>query len=123
MKLFALTLLLLGSTSQASVISENFNTRTNYSSGTAVWNQALGKVHPSLHVTNYNGGPTLYPYTVGDGSMGAFEPSTYANFSPNKRNEHRTWYLRMVCVREARKGRAVADWRGIWSSHVTGRMG
>jgi len=29
----------------------------------------------------------------------------YANFSPNKRNDHRTWYLRMVCVREARKGR------------------
>ena len=29
----------------------------------------------------------------------------YANFHPKKRNEHRIWYLRMVCVREARAGR------------------
>lgn len=29
----------------------------------------------------------------------------YANFNANKRNDHRLWYLRMVCVREARTGR------------------
>ncbi|HET6582051.1 MAG TPA: hypothetical protein VFG69_01365 [Nannocystaceae bacterium] len=29
----------------------------------------------------------------------------YANFHPNRRNDHRLWYLRMVCVREARTGR------------------
>jgi len=29
----------------------------------------------------------------------------YANFHPKSANEHRTWYLRAVCVREARKGR------------------
>ena len=28
----------------------------------------------------------------------------YANFHPRKRNENRTWYLRGVCVREARRG-------------------
>lgn len=28
----------------------------------------------------------------------------YANFHPDKRNDNRTWYLRQVCVREARKG-------------------
>lgn len=28
----------------------------------------------------------------------------YANFNPEKRNDHRTWYLRLVCVREARTG-------------------
>jgi len=28
----------------------------------------------------------------------------YANFHPDKRNDHRTWYLRQVCVREARTG-------------------
>jgi hypothetical protein len=28
----------------------------------------------------------------------------YANFHPKKRSDHRLWYLRMVCVREARKG-------------------
>ena len=29
----------------------------------------------------------------------------YANFHPKSANEHRTWYLRGVCVREARTGR------------------
>lgn len=29
----------------------------------------------------------------------------YANFHPERRNDHRTWYLRSVCVREARTGR------------------
>lgn len=28
----------------------------------------------------------------------------YANFHPDKRNDHRTWYLRQVCVRESRTG-------------------
>lgn len=28
----------------------------------------------------------------------------YANFHPKNRNEHRKWYLRGVCVREARTG-------------------
>lgn len=29
----------------------------------------------------------------------------YANFHPKRANEHRKWYLRGVCVREARRGR------------------
>ncbi|MEX1364376.1 MAG: hypothetical protein AB1Z98_14715 [Nannocystaceae bacterium] len=29
----------------------------------------------------------------------------YANFHPKRSSEHRKWYLRGVCVREARKGR------------------
>ncbi|MCX4242426.1 hypothetical protein [Paraliomyxa miuraensis] len=28
----------------------------------------------------------------------------YANFHPKRANDHRTWYLRAVCVREARQG-------------------
>lgn len=28
----------------------------------------------------------------------------YANYHPDKRNDNRTWYLRGVCVREARRG-------------------
>lgn len=28
----------------------------------------------------------------------------YANFHPARRNDNRTWYLRSVCVREARRG-------------------
>ncbi|MFO0633377.1 MAG: hypothetical protein U0168_11045 [Nannocystaceae bacterium] len=33
----------------------------------------------------------------------------YANFNPDKRNDNRTWYLRAVCVREARTSRAQED--------------
>lgn len=29
----------------------------------------------------------------------------YANFNPKKRNDHRKWYLRGVCIREARRGK------------------
>ena len=29
----------------------------------------------------------------------------YANFNPKRANDHRKWYLRGVCVREARRGR------------------
>lgn len=29
----------------------------------------------------------------------------YANFHPKRASEHRTWYLRSVCVREARRGK------------------
>lgn len=43
----------------------------------------------------------------------------YANFHPKKRNEHRLWYLRMVCVREARAG-AVPD--KITMHHVSRRF-
>lgn len=28
----------------------------------------------------------------------------YANFRPKRRSEHRKWYLRAACIREARKG-------------------
>lgn len=40
----------------------------------------------------------------------------YANFHPKSANEHRTWYLRGVCVREARSGRVPEK---IVMEHVT----
>jgi hypothetical protein len=43
----------------------------------------------------------------------------YANFHPKKRSEHRLWYLRMVCVREARKGETPQK---ITMHHVTRRF-
>jgi hypothetical protein len=43
----------------------------------------------------------------------------YANFHPKKRNEHRLWYLRMVCVREARNGLVPEK---IMMHHVTRRF-
>ncbi len=78
-----LALLFMSATAGAVVVTESFDSRAGFASGTAVWNQALGKVHPTLHVTNYNGGPALYEFSIGDGAHGAFEPATYSAFSPN----------------------------------------
>jgi hypothetical protein len=69
----------------AGEVSETFSSRLQYESGTAVWNQALGKIHPSLQVINYTGGGafTPRPFSVGDGSDGPFEVTTYSKFSLN----------------------------------------
>ncbi len=73
--------LLISISAHGAEVSETFSTRAGYASGTAVWNQALGMVHPSLQVMNYKAGFTPLPFDVGDGSHGAFDVSTYANFS------------------------------------------
>ena len=62
-------------------ISENFSTRSAFVTGTAIWNQALGVIHPTLQVMNYKAGFTPLAVTIGDGSHGSFDISTYANFS------------------------------------------
>lgn len=62
---------------------ETFSTRGQLDSSSAVWNQALGKIHPSLRVMNFKSGFTPLDFGVGDGSDGAFEPATYAQFSQN----------------------------------------
>jgi hypothetical protein len=65
-------------------VTESFTSRQQFSSGSAVWNQALGQVHPSIKVTGYTGAAT--PDTrvdVGDGSDGAFIQSRYSEFSVN----------------------------------------
>lgn len=70
--------------SLAATVSEDFSTRNQRASGTAVWNQALGTVHPTLRVTNYTAGsPPPVLMNVGDGSDGAFVESRYAEFSKN----------------------------------------
>lgn len=61
-------------------LSETFSTRNSFVTGDAVWNQALGKIHPSLQVMNYGTG-TGKAFDVGDGSHGDFDVATYANFS------------------------------------------
>src|SRR5665213_209398 len=67
--------------SQATVISETFDSRADLASGTAVWNQALGMVHPTLQVMNYKASFTPKVISVGDGSDGPFDNTTYASFS------------------------------------------
>ncbi|MCB0377914.1 MAG: hypothetical protein KDD33_05420 [Bdellovibrionales bacterium] len=64
----------------AAQVSEDFSTRSRYASGTAVWNQALGVVHPTLHTINYKGGFTPIPVDVGNGQHGSFELATYLSF-------------------------------------------
>lgn len=72
--------LLGGMNAQAAVVSEDFSTRTRYQAGgTAIWNQALGTVHPTLEATGFSGG-AVEPLLVGDGSDGAFTPGRYEYF-------------------------------------------
>jgi hypothetical protein len=70
----------------ADVISETFSTaaKKDVSGTTAVWNLALGIVHPNLQVSNYRvTGFPVVPVTnfeVGDGSDGVFNLATYSSF-------------------------------------------
>ena len=68
----------------ADVIVESFSNTDQKDSATAVWNQSLGIVHPGLQISNYQvmGFPIvpLSNFSVGDGSDGPFNVSTYANF-------------------------------------------
>lgn len=75
----ALVLIFYFSSSWAAQLREEFTSRARLdsSSDTAIWNQALGKVHPTLE--NQRTGPSTN-IDVGDGSHGSFEPSTYALF-------------------------------------------
>ena len=73
----------------AATVSADFTSRANYDASApvadrAVWNQALGQLHPSLRLVNYKTGyvdADSLAIDVGDGSDGAFTPDTYARFS------------------------------------------
>ena len=71
------------SATAATQITESFTLRSHFVSGTAVWNQYLGKVHPSLEVVGYQSGQPAVAVDVGDGSHGVFDSTTYASFSTN----------------------------------------
>lgn len=68
----------------AGVITENFNTTNQKDSSTLVWNYQLGYLHPQLIVTGYSDGvqpvASSTIVSVGDGSDGVFDSTTYANF-------------------------------------------
>ena len=67
----------------AAELTDSFTSRTYFSAGTAVWNQALGTLHSSLRVMNFRAGFAPKAVAIGDGSHGSFELNTYANFSQN----------------------------------------
>ncbi len=77
----ALFLSIFSSGALALESAETFSSRSHLESGTAVWNQTLGKIHPTLRVMNFKPGFTPLDLSVGDGSDGSFDPSTYAQFS------------------------------------------
>ena len=67
----------------ASVLTENFSSAAQKDPvSTAVWNLATGVVHPTLKIANYGiaSSDSTVGFDVADGSHGAFELSTYANF-------------------------------------------
>lgn len=68
---------------QALTQTEEFTTSRHLdSSGGAVWNIALGEIHPPLLVIGWDSGSGLTntSFDVGDGQHGAFNTSTYSSF-------------------------------------------
>lgn len=84
---FFVFIFLFSLTTKASQITEGFTSTVlaDVPSSTAVWNIALGVIHPSLFVNRWNAGGTdqFTSFDVGDGRDGAFIPSRYALFSEN----------------------------------------
>ena len=81
-----LTGLLWSGLAQAQVskqVVESFNTITNLSSSTAVWNTVRGEIHPPIFVDNYDAGlgATDLAVDVGDGQHGSYTSvSDYRRF-------------------------------------------
>jgi hypothetical protein len=58
---------------QAQNLVESFDARTNEGSGSLIWNQALGRLHPPLRIFNWNDGANKStPFSPGDGRHGSF---------------------------------------------------
>jgi hypothetical protein len=66
----------------ATDLNLTFGSRTYFSSGTALWNQAAQIIQPTLIVKDWNsgGGNQTSTIEVGDGSDGAFNSSTWSRF-------------------------------------------
>lgn len=79
-----LTFLLSGTVAWSAQLTETFTTTSMKAEDGAVWNYELGKVHPTLKVTNWqvNNGdpPDSSDILVGDGSDGPFIPETFSQF-------------------------------------------
>jgi hypothetical protein len=70
----ALILIILSGRAFATTVTESFTSNANKGSGAMVWNIARQELHPPLLVTGYDrgSGSESYPFSVGDGSLGAF---------------------------------------------------
>ncbi len=66
----------------ATQISESFASRGHLATATAIWNHATGAVTPTLLVKAWNDGVARNSaLDVGDGSLGDFDSTTWANFA------------------------------------------
>jgi hypothetical protein len=67
---------------QATTLTESFDSRANFGSSTALWNQAQGKITPTIILKNWNDGSGAQTGTInmGDGSHGAFNSTTWSQF-------------------------------------------
>ncbi|MES2803785.1 MAG: hypothetical protein V4654_14930 [Bdellovibrionota bacterium] len=84
MKLLFWLFLFTSLSANARVFTEDFNTTARKDSSTLVWNFELGYLHPNLQIFGYSNGTqpvaSQTTFSVGDGSHGSFEISTYAQF-------------------------------------------
>ena len=84
MKLLIWLILAVSVSANAGVLTETFNTTAQKDSSTLVWNTELGFLHPQLKIFGYTDGilppAPISIVSVGDGSHGSFDSSTYSNF-------------------------------------------
>lgn len=84
MKLLCGLILFLCLSANAKVFTEDFTSLTRKDSSTLIWNTELGLLHPTVQVYGYRNSSQAVAsqtvFSVSDGSLGAFEPSTYSQF-------------------------------------------
>jgi hypothetical protein len=83
MKFVSLLLIWVCSSASALEVTEDFSSRAQFASATAIWNTASGKIQPTIRAINYKAGSTPIDLDVGDGSHGAFTQSRFLEFSPS----------------------------------------
>lgn len=67
--------------SHAAQITEDFSGLGKKDVETGIWNLQLGKLTPHLMIMNYGNGSQSDDFSVGDGSDGVFDITTYQKFS------------------------------------------
>lgn len=84
MKFLYWLILFTSLSANARVLNEDFTSLTYKDSSTLIWNFELGFLHPELQIYGYRNPfqavASQTTFGVSDGSLGAFEPSTYSQF-------------------------------------------
>jgi hypothetical protein len=86
MKLILVVGILCGVNANAGSVTESFESNSRKLASTLVWNIGLGRLHPTMVISNAvtNTAVTFdYDLDFGDGRHGAFDSTTYQNFDSN----------------------------------------